>query len=116
MDGSQATVDEEYFVIETIVDDDGNVGTLRYVVLEAQFDPNENRATAVVYNGNGGTTETGSTTIGESYLVNKTFNILGEVHLHSWNHPDRACRSRAVDEEEKESIKFALPVEKHPSS
>ena len=78
MDGSQATVDEEYFVIETIVDDDGNVGTLRYVVLEAQFDPNENRATAVVYNGNGGTTETGSTTIGESYLVNKTFNILGE--------------------------------------
>ena len=68
------------------------------------------------HNGNGGTTETGSTTIGESYLVNKTFNILGEVHLHSWNHPDRACRSRAVDEEEKESIKFALPVEKHPSS
>lgn len=80
LDGSQALVDEEYFVTETIVDDDGNTGTLRYVVLEAQFDPNENRATAVVYNGNGGTTGTGHSTIGESYLVNKVFTILdGDV-------------------------------------
>ena len=78
LDGEHATVDQQYFVTQTIIDDEGHEGTLRYVVFEAQFDPNENRATAVVYNGNGGTSETGGTTIGENYLVNKAFNILGE--------------------------------------
>ena len=75
-DGSGAEVDESNFKTVTISDDEGTTKTIRYIYLEAEFEPYEDRATVVIYNGQGGTTGDGKTTVEESYLVNKSFNII----------------------------------------
>ena len=76
------TVSSDYFVTETITDDSGATATIRYIFLEAEFTPQVDKATAVIFKGNGGKTSgvggysVGDEEIAESYLVNKTFNIL----------------------------------------
>ena len=73
---SLATINKDYFKTETITDDEGNFSTIRYVIFEAEFTPQVDKATVVIFNGNGGITADNATTVETSYLVNKTFTIL----------------------------------------
>ena len=73
---SLATVESDYFKTETVTDDDGNTSKIRYVIFEAEFTPQVDKATVVIFNGNGGKTADNATTVEASYLVNKTFTIL----------------------------------------
>lgn len=69
-------VDQEYFRTVTVTDDEGNSRTIRYIYLEAEFEPFEDRATAVIFDGQGGITSDGKSTVEESYVVNKKFDII----------------------------------------
>ena len=74
---STHTVTSDYFKEETLTDEDGNTATIRYVILEAEFTVQVDKATMVVFDGNGGKTSDGDTEKPQSYLVNKEFQILG---------------------------------------
>ena len=83
----------DYIETKTVTDAEGNVGTMHVVRLRARFTAKQDKATTIVFDGNGGTMSGGATTYTEVVPLNATIELetqssafTREHHtLISWN-------------------------------
>lgn len=65
----------DYINTTTVTDDDGNVGTMHFVYLRARFTKEEDKATTIIFHGNGGAMEGGTTDYTQVVPMNATIDL-----------------------------------------